>query len=404
MKKAVIFNIFSGGMNAILSPLLICIITRVLGVESAGIFSIAYASACLFLNIGYWGMRNYQVSDINNRYNWNEYRISRILSTVAMVFVATVYVIIMERSITDKGLCIIGLTLIKALDAVEDIYHGKFQKDGRLDIAGFFMGARLLLQLISMSILIISGVSLVIAIFITFVIGAFLLAISIRVSVPYFEFDKTAAQSRKTWDLLLACMPICASSFLGFYLNNMSKYVIDRQLDNVAQAYYGYISMPLFLTYLFANFVYAPMLNQISIAYSDDDIDEFKRLILKGFYLISAIGVFILLAGALVGIPLLQLFYGVSLEEYKLHFILLLIGSIFYAYATYLIVIMTIMRKQKMCLITTLVCVIVSKVASEIFISRLQLLGAVIAYIVSMLLLCLIYVVCLFQHFRKKEK
>ena len=45
------------------------------------------------------------------------------------------------------------------------------------------------------------------------------------------------------------------------------------------------------------------------------------------FLLILAAAVFVTAAGHLLGRRLLELFYGVSLEPYKLHFVVLLIGG-----------------------------------------------------------------------------
>ena len=256
--KNTINNIFSGGVNAILSVVWISIITRTLGVESAGIFSIAYASASLFLTIGYYGMRNFQVSDMNNEYNWSEYHISRIITTAAMVIIVIVYVFgmyIQGKYEIQKCLVVIGVTLIKGLDSYEDIYHGKYQHDGRLDIAGFFMGTRLTIQLLCMSILLILGHGLVTSVYITFGVGCLCLILFLYFGNRKFQFEHDQLRITYLEKLLLTCLPICISSFLTFFLNNMSKYIIDISLTDVEQAYYGYISMPIFVIYLFANFI-----------------------------------------------------------------------------------------------------------------------------------------------------
>lgn len=395
-KKNVICNVFSGGMNSILSLVWISIITRKIGIESAGIFTIAYASASLFLNIGYWGMRNFQVSDLEHKYTWKEYLRSRVYSCVFMVILAAIYsgwVIIQDSE--EKGLVILGLTLIKALDAWEDVYHGKYQQEGRLDIAGFYMGLRLLLQLVIMSTLILMNVSMVKAIYITFICGIGILTIFIKISKRKFEFENIQTVHMEHSNLLLVCLPICICSFLSFYLNNMSKYAIDAQLDNVMQAYYGYISMPVFLTYLFANFVYAPMLKEIAGAYGEQREKTFFTLIVKAFLLITMIGLVIVLAGYAIGIPGLQILYGISLEAYKKEFIILLIGSILYAYSAYFIVVITIMRKQNICLIATLLCVCVSYFMTRFLVQTMQLTGAAISYLLSMLVLSIIYATCI---------
>ena len=62
------------------SVIMLMIITRTLNLYEAGVFTLANASANLFLNIGKYGMRNFQVSDVKREYNFREYYISRILT------------------------------------------------------------------------------------------------------------------------------------------------------------------------------------------------------------------------------------------------------------------------------------------------------------------------------------
>ena len=62
--NAYIWNMAGGMLYAFQSVILLMVITRTVDLYSAGIFTIAYASANLFLTIGKYGMRNYQVTDV----------------------------------------------------------------------------------------------------------------------------------------------------------------------------------------------------------------------------------------------------------------------------------------------------------------------------------------------------
>lgn len=405
-KRNVICNIFSGGVNSILSVVWISIITRILGVESAGIFTIAYASASLFLTVGYYGMRNFQVSDLNNEYNWKEYHASRVITTAVMILISLVYVFgmyIQGKYGIDKCLIIIGVSLLKALDSYEDIYHGKYQHDGRLDAAGFFMGMRLLIQLVVMAVLLVLGFSLVNSIYITFILGCMLLGIFLYVGNKRFQFEKSYLRNDYLRKLLLSCLPICISTFLTFFLNNMSKYVIDIKLNDVDQAYYGYISMPVFVVYLFANFIYAPMLNEMSIAWNDCMIYKFKKLVWKAFVMISIIGCCVIALGSLFGIDVLQMLYNVSLTQYKRAFLIILVGSILYAYTAYFIVIITIIRKQFNCLIGMWISVLVSIGITIKLTEDKGIEGAAMAYVCSMFVVFLINILIALYGIKNKE-
>ena len=91
--NAYIWNMAGGMLYAFQSVILLMVITRTVDLYSAGIFTIAYASANLFLTIGKYGMRNYQVTDVVPKFDFREYRNSRIATIAFMIAVSAVYVV-----------------------------------------------------------------------------------------------------------------------------------------------------------------------------------------------------------------------------------------------------------------------------------------------------------------------
>ena len=57
------WNTAAGILSAFQSVVMLAVLSRVCSIEIAGVFSLAYANANLFLNLGKYGVRNYQVSD-----------------------------------------------------------------------------------------------------------------------------------------------------------------------------------------------------------------------------------------------------------------------------------------------------------------------------------------------------
>ena len=72
-KEAYIWNTAGSMLSAFQSVIMLMVLTRVCDLETAGIFTIAYASANLFLNVGNYGMRNYQASDVKPKYAFSIY-------------------------------------------------------------------------------------------------------------------------------------------------------------------------------------------------------------------------------------------------------------------------------------------------------------------------------------------
>ena len=125
-RDSFIWNMAGSMLMAFQSVIMLMILTRVLGLKEAGIFTIAYANANLFLTIGKYGMRNFQVSDVRGQFSFPEYGISRVLTSAVMLIVSIGYVWYIGNKNAyslDKSLVIIWMCVFKMVDAAEDVYH-----------------------------------------------------------------------------------------------------------------------------------------------------------------------------------------------------------------------------------------------------------------------------------------
>ena len=71
-KDSYLWNMIGSVLMAFQSVFMLMILTRTVGLEEAGIFTIANANANLFLTIGKYGMRNFQVSDLKDQFLFSE--------------------------------------------------------------------------------------------------------------------------------------------------------------------------------------------------------------------------------------------------------------------------------------------------------------------------------------------
>ena len=90
-KEGVFWNMMSSGLNSVVSMLLLLVVTRISGVKEAGIFSLGFSTSQMMLTIGNYGMRNYQVTDVRNKYQMHSYLASRIITNVIMMAAAFVF-------------------------------------------------------------------------------------------------------------------------------------------------------------------------------------------------------------------------------------------------------------------------------------------------------------------------
>mgnify|MGYP007046735274 FL=1 len=126
-RDSFIWNMAGSMLMAFQSVIMLMILTRTLGLKDAGIFTIAYANANLFLTVGKYGMRYFQISDMKGQFSFVNYRMSRVVSSLAMMVTAglyTAYAAMSNGYSAEKTQVIIWMCLFKVVDAVEDVYHG----------------------------------------------------------------------------------------------------------------------------------------------------------------------------------------------------------------------------------------------------------------------------------------
>ncbi len=112
---------------------MLMVLTRVCDLVVAGVFTLAYANASLFLNLGNYGMRNFQASDLRPQFTFKTYSRSRVLTGSAMLIASLVFLAFCALSIgysEEKIFAIVWMTLFKLVDMAEDIFDGNFQQHG----------------------------------------------------------------------------------------------------------------------------------------------------------------------------------------------------------------------------------------------------------------------------------
>lgn len=390
--SSVFWNIVSGGLISAISMILLWMVTRANGVNDAGVFSLGFSTAQMLVTIGNYGMRNYQATDIEGKYEKHTYLVSRWCTCMLMMAIAVGFVVIKQYYL-EKALVVVLLCLLKATDAIDDVYGGEYQRRGRLDIAGKMMSFRILGYLIIFSIVIFITHDLVITCMATIVTSSILLLIFVKSIRGMLKCEPYGNSDGGTLKLLIECLPLCVSSFLLIYFGNAPKYAIDSYMGDEMQAYYTYLFMPCFVINLFVSFAIQPLLTKLSLYWMQKRKRKFLKLVLSVFACTLGIALVVILGGEIIGIELLSLVFGVGLREYKTVLMILLIGGAFYAFCVIGQVILTIMRKQTLLMICFGVASIIAYCASGPLVKHYGLFGASYSYLLSTISLFLILVV-----------
>lgn len=382
-----LWNAVGGVLNAGQSVFLLIVITRVCGLEAAGIFSIAFATGNLFLYLGNYGVRNYQVSDLSEKYSFHDYLRHRLCTVLLMLAAAAVYTAWSAKTgnySNYKTSCVLAMCVCKAVDCLEEVFEGRYQQKGRLDRSGKLVTFRLLVSIGGMIAVLLVTRDLLTAVW----WGVFLAAAASALIIWRYRetaaFERTAFSFSGIAGLMRECFPVCAANFLSFYLINEPKYAIDAAMDETAQACYNFIAMPVFVIQLLNMFLYQPMLIRMTASWENGRKKEFLGYFGRICGALALISAPILLAAWILGIPVLSWLYATDLSALRTELLLIMTGGIFLAFNGFYCAVLTIMRRQREIPLTYLAGAVLSLVSTPVMVRESGIVGAVLSFVLVM--------------------
>lgn len=359
IKKATFFwNAFSAVMNSFQTMVLLLVITRLDNMNDASIFVMAYAVGNLMMNIGKYGVRQFQVTDVNERFGFGAYKKARDVS-VSVMFLATVvflaYQMVFGGYAWDKAIVIFLICALKGIEAYEDVFHGRMQQKGRLDVAGRILGIRLFVFLVGFAVMYVLTHNLLLTSFVNVLVSGVL---SYLFNSAVFDsfYDKAEAESVKAEDkkalpgdrkrILLECLPLCLSMVFNMYMGNAPKYVIDTAVSDEVQTCFNIVFMPVFVVSLLSTFIFQPCLKRMGELWENKETGKLAKLIAKLMLITIVLDSVITVVGAYIGIPVLQLVYGVKLDAYWGELIIFMIVGGMIALLNLFVMVLTTSRRQ----------------------------------------------------------
>jgi O-antigen/teichoic acid export membrane protein len=290
----------------------------------------------------------------------------------------------------NKAGIVLAVSLYKSADVLEDVYHGYYQQEGRLDSASLAQTIRLGLTIfVYLSLLLLTRDLLLSTIISTLISLLVFLLLNRTLRTVFQEPAFKNAQWPAVKRLLLKCAPLGICGFLQLFVVNYSKYAIDSFLTDTAQSYYGALSMPVFVINLLSISVYRPILIQLAKDWQAGGTLALGRMLLKQFLFIAAVTLAVMVLGYLWGIPVLSFIYGVDLSGYRPALMILLLGGGMAALAGFMTSVIAAIRVQKFLLIGYGAALLLEIIAAPELVQKMGTVGACVLFTASMLTLAL---------------
>lgn len=373
-------------------PLLTIVVTQLVGVELAGMFSLAFVTGSLLMIVANYGVRTFQVSDIEEMYSFSDYQLNRWITCAIMVLVGMAYCVV--RGYDEQMFTIsVGVYLYKMVDGLADVYEGRLQQVDKLYLAGISQAFRSLAVLVVFSLFLLitrnlagACIAMAVASAVTFLFLTFPLAL--------FETPKSKrAGLRSVVGLFKQCFPLFVALFMYSLIDNMPKFVMEGVLSYDNQLYFNALYFPAQMILLTIGLVYKPLLVRMAEAWANPEKRRrFDLSIVAIMLVIVAVTIVVALVMAWIGIPLMSFMYGLDFEQFRgLCFIMLAAGGVTAA-IDFLYQVITVLRRQKDVMRLYLITFGFSLFVPILLINFTGLPGAIIGYLIVMCILLVLLV------------
>lgn len=390
IKKDFIWNTIGTSFNSFNSLFYMIIVTRVNGINDAGIFTFAFSIACLFYVIGAYSGRAYQVTEVNKKLTDGDYLNTKIITCFSMIMLALLYCIFNKYSLYKISI-IMFLVIYKSMEAFSESIYAVIQKNDELYKVGISIFYKSLISLVLFLILDVVTKNLLISEFVIIIVNMLVILIYDIPNIKNTKYITQKFHKEKVITLLKNGFYIFISTFLTIYVINASKYAIDGLLEDKMQTIFGIILMPATILSLFAQFVIQPfVLNMKKLL--KQKYKDFLKLNIKLIITIIIAGIITLLVAYILGIPVLSLVYGINLDKYRTNLMIILLGAIFYSITMVLSTALTTMRYTFNQMMGYLIVAIITYITSKYLVIKYEMIGASVLYMISMFILLIIYV------------
>lgn len=401
-KKNFIWNTIGITFNSFNSLFFLIIVNRIISSEQGGIFSYAFSLVCLFYIIALYYNRTYQISDINSEFSNNQYITNRYISSIVSIVFIIIFSIINNFNYY-KTILIILLMLYKVEEAIADCFHGFIQKKEQLYYVGMSLFYKAIFSLILFFITICYTKNICISVFYIVLVNFIGLIYDIQKYKKLYD-ERIKLDFSNVFKLLKNAFSLFVFSFLIIFINNCQKYVAVYFVNNQLQNVLGIIIMPATMLTLCGQYLISPYLTKFAKLNKNKDMINFKKLLLKLLLVFVILGLIILCIAFLLGIPVLNIIYGINLNNYKLSFLLIIIASIFYAISTIISNCLTVLKRNNEQLIIYIISSLLSLLVSIVLISKFKVNGAAYAYLITMIIHFILSTILIKKYTKEKTR
>lgn len=378
IKQSVAWNTWGNLLYFGVQWLLTILVARIIGYAAAGIYSLSMSVTNVFAALSLYGIRNFQISDLNNKYSAGDYARSRVLTELAALALCIFFVIANSYSKYTCA-CIVVYMLFRLSESTFDFFSAIYQRNWRLDKLGISLTVRSVILFAGFF----SSVWLTHNILIAFVVMTasmhFIIMVYDYRNAEQMETMRPSGGFGKVKELLVECAPLAVFSVFSSSIASIPRYFLDMISGGEILGIYASVAAPTLIIQLIATNVFNPLLSAFSEALLESNKENFVGLIKRCCLLVIIIGIVSIIVAKYLGRWGLILLFGESVDGYEYLLIPLVMCTIATAVIWFFSGILTVMRSFRHLIIGNALAAIVCAVLSPILINLFDAQGATYA-------------------------
>lgn len=398
-KRDFIWNLIGTSINSFNSLFFMIVINHINLKSEAGVFTYAYSLICLFFILATFYNRVYQISK-SDKFSSKDFILYRVLSSILTVIIVFLFSIINGYNLFKLSVIML-ICLFRMIEAISDAVYGVLQYKGYLYKSGISLSLKGIIGLIGFTLVDYFTKSITLAL-----VSLIILNLAFFYFYDYKnvkEYLNGKVSFNNILLILKETLPIFIYSFLAMYVANICKYMLDYFDTEEAQNIFGIIFMPSTVIGLCSAYIVVPIITSLNDLLKSKKYKEFNKLVSKMMIILVGVGMVAIIAAYVLGIPVLNVLYGMDLSNYKNLLLLVLVGATFYTLANVYSQVLVLLNVHKMQTLIYVVMSIVSTLICYFLISSYKLSGSVYSYVIFMFILLILYLILYFYTLIKRR-
>lgn len=377
------------------------LVVRLLGYEEAGVFSLAMSVTNIFYALSVYGMKNFQISDIQAKYSAGNYVLSRVVTGVSSLLLCSIFAIINGYEF-GQIVCIVAYMIFKLSETFFDSFLGFYQKHWRMDFMGKSMTMRALLMLIIFPTILWVSKDLLLAIVVmTAAVFCVIILYDLR-NAHRLEAIHLLANGGCIWPLLVECLPLAVYSILSTSIGSIPRYFLEVYQGSEKLGIYASVAAPTLIVQMASTYIFNPMVTVFSESYNEKNKGKFLKTLWQCCMAVVVVSIVAVIGAEIFGRFGLRVLYGESILPYEYLLIPLIICTVTTACSWLFCGVLTVLRNFRALLIGNGFAAVGSIILSMVLIPMCDMQGATYALLIGNLFGIVVFVYYMIKDINKK--